>query len=272
MSRTYVLRTLLVWTLLELLAALQVPSSGGGPVLFAWLRTLVEPVVIGAEKAVDIAVDMGVGMRGLEKVLFDNRRMRIELEELKARETLREADLAALREIGNLVGPHAEFGADVLVGRCAYRDLVAGTMEVRTDTFRMLDRDTPAVTAEGLVGRVIRSEGRRHWLQLLTHSAAAVAVQTEDSSVQGLALGTGSYALTVAYVPRQAELKRGAMLVTSGGDGIYPPDIPTVRVTRVRESDDPFLEVTAVSTADLLSARMVLLLPDWSPAEDGGAP
>jgi len=85
-------------------------------------------------------------------------------------------------------------------------------------------------------------------------------------------LGTGGYAVTVAYVPRQAVLERGTMLVTSGGDGIYPPGIPTVRVTRVRESDDPFLEVTAVSTVDLRATRMVLILPKWAPAEGGGSP
>ena len=29
---------------------------------------------------------------------------------------------------------------------------------------------------------------------------------------------------------------------------------------------------TALSTADLLEARMVLLLPEWSPVDDGGSP
>jgi len=61
-------------------------------------------------------------------------------------------------------------------------------------------------------------------------------------------------------------------VITSGGDGIYPPGIPAARVTRVRESDEPFLEVTAVTTADLLAVRMVLLLPEWSPADDEASP
>ena len=125
------------------------------------------------------------------------------------------------------------------------------------------------VGAQGLIGRVVRSEGRRHWLQLLTHAAAAVAVQTDDGSVQGLALGTGDGQLTIAYVPRQANLERGTVLVTSGGDGIFPPGIPTARIVRVRESDDPFLEVRAVSSADLRTARVVLILSQWS-ARDGG--
>jgi rod shape-determining protein MreC len=259
-----------VWTLLELLAALQAPALGGGPVLFSWLRTLVQPVAIVANGAVELAVDFGLGAHGLQRAIAENRQLKVDLETLQARQVLIQADLETLREIGDFAGPNAEFNAGALVGRCAYRDLIAGTMEVKTAGSHILKHDTPVVSADGLVGRIMRSEGHRHWLQLLTHAAAAVAVQTEDSLVHGLALGTGSNALTVAYVPRQAELERGALLVTSGGDGIYPPGIPAARVTRVRESDEPFLEVTAVSAADLYASRIVLILPKWAPASNGG--
>jgi hypothetical protein len=40
----------------------------------------------------------------------------------------------------------------------------------------------------------------------------------------------------------------------------------------VRETDDPFLEVTAVSTVDHRATRMVLILPAWAPGENGGSP
>jgi rod shape-determining protein MreC len=271
MSRTFVLRTVLVWTLLEVLAALQVPSEGGGPILFSWLRTLVEPAAVVAEGAIDLAIDVGVGIRGLHRATAENQRLRSELEELRARQLLLTADLNALRQVSGFAGPSGEYDAGSVIGRCTYRDLMSGTMEVRTTQSIMLEDDTPVVSADGLVGRVMRSEGHRHWLQLLTHAAAAVAVQTDDSAVQGLALGTGSDLLSVAYVPRQAELERGVMLVTSGSDGIYPPGIPTVRVTRVRESNDPFLEVTAASATDLRAVRMVLILPKWAPAKTAEA-
>jgi rod shape-determining protein MreC len=272
MSRTYIIRTILVWTLLELLAAVQVPTDGGGPMLFSWMRTLVEPVAAIADHSVNLLIDFGVGVSGFQHAMVENRQMRNELEELHARQLLLKADLEALRQLGDFAGPDGEFEPGSVVGRCAYRDLSSGSMEVRTAEKMVLARDTPVISANGLVGRVRRSEGKRHWLQLLTHAAAAVAVQTDDSLVHGLALGTGSHALTVAYVPRQAELERGALLVTSGGDGIYPPGIPTARVVRIRESDNPFLEVTAVSTADLGAIRMVLILPHWAPRSDGAGP
>jgi rod shape-determining protein MreC len=266
MARTHVLRTILVWILLEAVAALQVPSHDGS-VFLSWLRAVFEPVVMIAENTVELAKDLGVSARGLHRAVMENRHMKSEIEELRGRQLLLQADLDALRQIGDFAGPEGEYAVGSIVGRCAYRDLVSGIMEVRTARSILLERDTPVVAAGGLVGRVMRSEQHRHWLQLLTHAAAAVAVETEDSMVQGLALGTGGHALTVAYVPRQAKLKRGALLLTSGGDGIYPPGLPTARVIRVRESEEPFLEVTAVSTADLRSTRMVLILPKWAPKE-----
>lgn len=271
-TRSLMFRTVLLWVILEIIATLQVRSASGVPLFFSWMRSLAQPAVFAAEKFGDFATDLGLGTQDLRRVIADNRRLRVELEELQARDLLLREDLNTLRESSRLAGPSAEFEAGAVIARCVYRNLDGGTMEVRTANRIEIPRDTPVVSANGLVGRVVRSEGRRHWLQLLTHVAAAVAVQSDDGSVHGLALGTGSDSLTLEYVPRQAELERGAVLVTSGSDGIFPPGIPTVWVVRIRESDDPFLEVVAASSANLRSTRVVLLLPEWSARKPGKAP
>jgi rod shape-determining protein MreC len=261
-------RTVLLWGLLEILAAWQVRSPDG-PILLTWLRAVVQPVVATADRVGDLTVDLGLGIHDLQRVITDNRLLRLQLEEIRARELLLEEDLRALREASRLAGPTPELETGARVARCTFRDLAAGTMEIRTANRVMISRDAPVVTAGGLVGRIIRSEGRRHWLQILTHVAAAVAVRTTDGGLNGLALGTGAETLTVAYVPRQGHLERGTVLVTSGGDGIFPPGIPAVEVVRVRETEDPFLEVRAVPTVNLNTVRVVLVLPDWSPKNRG---
>lgn len=267
-SRSFFLRTIFLWTVLELLSAWQVRSSAGTPVLFSWLRAVVGPIIAGIEGVGGVVADIGVGLTDLQHVIADNQKMRLQLEDLRARHLLLHEDLKAQRETNDLVRTSAEFLAGSIVARCAYRDLGAGTMEVRTSDRILIPRDAPVVGAHGLIGRVVRSEGRRHWLQLLTHPAAAVAVQTDVGGVQGLALGTGGGQLTIAYVPRQAKLERGTVLMTSGGDGIFPPGIPTVRIVRVRESENPFLEVGAIASADLRTTRVVLVLPKWSAKAD----
>jgi len=268
-SRATLRRTLLLWIMLELVAALQVRSPAGGVLLVSWLRAVAIPLERTAQYLGNLAIDLGLGAHNLQRVIADNRKMRLELEILRARELLLGEDLAALREARGLAGPGFGLEAGSVVARCTYRDLSAGTMEVRTAEPLTVPRDTPAVTADGLVGRVVRSERRRHWLQLVTNAAAAVAVQTEDGRVRALAMGAGTEELRVAYVPRQAQLVRGTQLYTSGADGVYPPGIPAVTVVRVRESEAAFLEVGAVPTARLGVTRVVLLLPAWSPVDSG---
>lgn len=263
--------TILLWLVLEVLAAWQVRTPEGAPLLATWIRSLARPVIWSAQHIGHLIVDISLGTTDLQRTVADNRSLRLEIERLSSRNLLLEEDLAALQDAANLVNDSIGFSNGAVVARCTFRDVAAGSMEVRTASEVYLPRDTPAITGGGLVGRVVRSEGTRHWLQMITHGAAAAAVQTPDSHVQGLIVGTGGETLTVAYVPRQAMLERGQVLVTSGGDGIFPPGIAAATVVRVRETENPFLEIGAVPTADIRSARVVMLLPLWSAARDGAA-
>lgn len=263
-SRPPALLTILLWIVLEAVAAWQVRTPEGAPLLVTWLRAIVQPVTWSAQQISRLANDIGVGTTDLQRVIVDNRSLRLQVERLTARNLLLEEDLAALRDATSLLEDSIGYSNGAVMARCTFRDPAAGSMEVRTASVVYLPRDTPAITAGGLVGRVVRSEGSRHWLQLITHGAAAAAVQTPDSRVRGLIVGTGGDTLTVAYVPRQARLERGEVLLTSGGDGIFPPGIAAATVVRVRETNDPFLEIGAAPTADLRSTRIIMLLPLWS--------
>ena len=268
-SRPPALLTILLWTVLEAIAAWQVRTPEGAPLLVTWVRAIVRPVTWSAQQIGELTNDIALGTSNLERVIVDNRALRLEVERLTTRNRLLEEDLAALRDATDLLQDSVGYSNGAVIARCTFRDLAAGSMEVRTASAVYLPRDTPAVTGGGLVGRVVRSEGTRHWLQLITHGAAAAAVQTLDSSVRGLVVGTGDDTLAVAYVPRQAMLEKGEVLLTSGGDGIFPPGITAATVIRVRETNDPFLEIGAAPTADLRSTRIVMLLPLWS-AKGGG--
>lgn len=268
-SRPPVVLTILLWIVLEVLAAWQVRSPEGTPLLAAWIRTLARPAIWSAQQIGHLVVDAGRGTTDLQRVIVDNRALRLEVERLSSQNLLLEEDLAALRDAARLASDGIRFSNGAVLARCTFRDVAAGSMEVRTDSPVLLPRDTPAITGGGLVGRVVRSEGSRHWLQLITHGAAAAAVQTTDSTVQGLVVGTGGETLTVAYVPRQARLERGQILVTSGGDGIFPPGIAAATVIHVRETESPFLEIGAAPTAAIRTSRIVMLLPLWSAAGDG---
>ena len=65
--------------------------------------------------------------------------------------------------------------ATAVPARTTYRDLVRGRMIALVATERRIPPDPPAVASGGIIGRVIRSEGRRCWIELITHPVAAIA-------------------------------------------------------------------------------------------------
>ena len=260
-------RLLLLWLLLELVGAAQVLQPAGGSLLGAWVRAVGAPVLTVATRvsgALDGAVE---AVSGASRLAAENRLLRSQLELARARLRLLDDDLEAAREATAIETLAGSGEGRPLVGRVAYRDAAAGRLELRLAEGRAVAADTPALAAGGVLGRVVRADRRRCWVELLTHPASAVAVRSEGGEFDGLAVGGAGDELLVEFVPRVAEVLRGDLLVTSGADGVYPPGLPVARVTTVEESDAAFLQVHAEPAADPLAARVALLLVEW-PAGD----
>lgn len=261
-SRLFLVRIMLVWLLLELLAATQVRTPDGSPVAWQWIRTGTAPLVNSSSRIGSSIGHIMDNIGATSRMLVDSHRMQLELEELRARNLTLKEDLASLRDGSTLLDDVVQFEDRAAVGRCVFRDPARGRMEIVVNSPSEIRLNTPVLTGSGLVGRVVQSRGRRSWVEVLTHPAAAAAVQTVDGSLQALATGTGRInELEILFVPRAAEILQGTILVTSGADGIYPPGIPVASVASVRETDAAFLEVRASPTADLTTLRVVLLLP-----------
>jgi len=262
-DRAFLVRLMLVWILLELMAATQARTPDGSPVIWHWVRSSVAPLVDSSSRIGSTIGDLVDDIGATSRMLVERRRMRLEMEELSARNLVLSEDVAALREGASLLRSTTAFETAGVVGRCVFRDPARGRMEVTVGGDVFIGHDTPVLSGTGLVGRVVQVRSDRCWIELLTHPASAVAVQTVDGSLHALATGTGRIdQLEILYVPRTAEILQGTVLQTSGADGIHPPGIPVASVTSVRETDAAFLEVKAAPYAELTTLRMVLLLPE----------
>lgn len=262
-------RLLLVWVVLELAAATQVRTSSGRWLVGLWLENASRPVTWMTETVAGAGQAAAAHLASLRELTRENRELRRELELALARGLLLEGEVEALREALAALPMTAGFGLQPLIGRCLSRDISGGRLEVRTSEAVALD--TPVVGAGGLIGRVVVAGRHTSWVELITHPAAAVAVQTTDGTLQAIAAGTGGHGLEVHYVSRSAPLVVDALLITSGADGVYPVGIPVATVTHVRERDAAFLEVRARPTAAVGSARVVLLLSSARSARWQGA-
>lgn len=256
-----VVRLLLLWLLLELAAAAQVRDGGGRSLLATWVSTMVRPLTTTAEATVDGLEHLAATFGSTQRLVADNRTLREELEFAVAHRILLEADLQAALDLARIVDLTDVVESPSIAARCVFRDPYLGSMQLRIAGPAIVPADTPVLGPGGIVGRVVRSRGDTLWVELLTHSAAAVAVQLPGEAVAGLAVGGSGRDLEVRFVPRSATVLVGQRLVTSGADGIYPVGLPVAEVTRVRETDSPFLEVRARPVVDVTELRAALLLP-----------
>jgi len=267
--RSRLFQALLLWLLLEVITAAQVKSSTGN-LLISWVRVGVRPVTVAAEGLARAGRDFARGFTDLWTLVGENSRLRAELETERARNLVLQRGVQAARDAGRLSLVYPELAASSRVAACASRNLNAGLMEVTAGWLDGAHRDSAVLSGRGLLGRVIRTSPHRAWVELITRPTAVVAVQVEDTNLNGLAMGAGAAAVVVRYLPRRAEVVRGALLVTSGADGVYPAGIPVARVTTVRESPGPFLRIRAAPEARLATVRVVLVVGGWPTSESEG--
>lgn len=124
----------------------------------------------------------------------------------------------------------------------------------------------PVVTGAGLVGRVVDVARSTCTVLVLTDSTSSVGVR--DGAAVGVASGQGrGHQLRVDYIPPNAAVHQGDVVVTSGLQGsIYPPGIPVGKVTKaVTPPDSLQIDVDVKPVADLAGMQFVDILR-WEPA------
>lgn len=122
----------------------------------------------------------------------------------------------------------------------------------------------PVMDANGVVGQVIRSFPMSSDVMLITDPNHAVPVQVNRNGLLTIAIGSGkSNRLNLPFLPNDADIKPGDLLITSGLGGVFPQGYPVAVVDKfTSESDKPFATVTATPKAFLDRSRELMIV--WS--------
>ncbi len=118
----------------------------------------------------------------------------------------------------------------------------------------------PVVVAEGAVGRVITVAAGQSRVLLVTDASSAVAALVQRNRTRGVVRGRGEN-LNLEYALREADVRVGDVLITSGTGGIFPKGIPIGRVSGVsREAYGLFQGVEIEPFVDFSRLEEVLVL------------
>jgi rod shape-determining protein MreC len=97
---------------------------------------------------------------------------------------------------------------------------------------------------------------------LITDPEHAIPVQIERTGLRTIAVGAGdTTSLALPYLPGNADIKSGDMLITSGLGGVFPAGYPVARITEVhRDAVQPLAQVRAIPFAAVDTDTEVMLV------------
>ena len=185
---------------------------------------------------------------------------------------------ARLQRLSALEAENARL-RDLLEARSQFRDeiRVVEIMAVDANPYRhnivigIGERDNvydgqAIIDAVGVVGQVIETGVTTSQAILISDPSHALPVEVNRNGLRTIAKGTGDFnRLDLPFLPNNADIRAGDLLVTSGLGGAFPAGYPVAVVATVnRIPQEPFADVTATPSAALDQVREVMLI--WSPS------
>jgi rod shape-determining protein MreC len=125
---------------------------------------------------------------------------------------------------------------------------------------------------KGLIGQTTHVGPWSAEVILITDPEHAVPVRIERTGLRTIAVGNAdTTSLALPYLPANADIKGGDLLVTSGLGGVFPEGYPVARVTEVhRDAVQPLAQVRAAPLAHIDTDSELLLV--WFRADHPAAP
>jgi rod shape-determining protein MreC len=124
----------------------------------------------------------------------------------------------------------------------------------------------------GLIGQTTHVGPWSAEVILITDPEHGVPVRIERTGLRTIAVGAGdTTSLALPYLPANADIQSGDLLVTSGLGGVFPQGYPVARVTEVhRDAVQPLAHVRAAPLAHIDTDSEVMLV--WFRADHPAAP
>jgi len=127
-----------------------------------------------------------------------------------------------------------------------------------------LYKSQAALNGDGIIGQIISVNPLTSSIMLITDPNHAIPVEVNRTGLRTIAAGSGAQnTLSLPYLPHNADIKEGDLLITSGLGGIFPQGYPVATISTLNAlSGEAFMHAEARTVAKIESTRNILLV--WS--------
>ncbi len=235
------------------------------------VRAALSVVVLPLQQLVNLPVAVG---QWLTEALATRRALQEDNAKLRAQHLLLKAQLQKLAalETENL-RLRELLDSSLKLPQQSDRVVVAELLAVDHDPYKhtiLLDKGSqhgvfvgqPLLDADGVMGQILYVGPFSSTAVLITDPSQAIPIQVNRTGLRSVAFGSGtSNKLGLPYIPNDADIKEGDLLITSGLGGRFPSGYPVAVITHFeRNSSQPFATAWATPTAHLERSREVLLV------------
>jgi rod shape-determining protein MreC len=116
------------------------------------------------------------------------------------------------------------------------------------------------ITADGVVGKVLRAFGSTSQVLLIDDQTSGVGAILEKSRLQGILRGTPSGEVVLEKVMSDEQVQAGERVLSSGGDLVFPKGMPVGTVSGVSKGAESFLDIHVKPSANLAKLEEVLVI------------
>lgn len=120
--------------------------------------------------------------------------------------------------------------------------------------------DMAVITTTGVVGKIVRVQPGTAQVLEINDQTSGIGAILEKSRLQGILKGTPSGDAMLHYIMSDEKIEVGEMVLTSGGDRIFPKGLPIGRVMSVNPGSDLFLNIRVKPSALLNRIEEVLVI------------
>jgi rod shape-determining protein MreC len=200
-----------------------------------------------------------VYLRGVRQ---ENRDLKFEIERLRLEQVRLSEDAQQARRLQALLGFQEQYIAKTVAAQVIGSSGSEQSRSIYIDkgTSAGVEKDMAVITADGLVGKVLRAYGSSAQVLLINDQSSGVGVILDKSRLQGVIKGTAAGEVILEKVMTDEQVAPGDLIVTSGGDQIFPKGITVGTVMKVSPGADLFLNIRVKPAANLSRMEEVLVI------------
>lgn len=201
-----------------------------------------------------------------QTLMQENARLRDKQFQLEARLQTFQALEAENRRIRALLASATALQEHVLIAEIieASQDPYRHQIVLNKGARDRVYRGQALVDASGVLGQIVQVNPRTSVALLVTDPDHGIPVEINRTGLQTIALGAGDgQALRLPFLPGNADIRKGDLLVSSALGGRFPAGYPVAQVYEIKHQPGAhFKEALAYPTAKLNQGRQALLV--WS--------